>query len=965
MNDSEKIACLEEEINYLRHLLDTHGIPYRKKATEKPPLPAQRAITPDMARFFYSYFHGRSDVFSRRAPLKSGRFGYFPACYNFWKHGICPKASGRKVRCQDCQHRKYIPLSPAILMAHLKGEKKNTSDVVGLYPLLPDNTCRFLVFDFDNHEEGKADDKTWQEEAGTLARICRENHIDALVERSRSGHGAHVWIFFASPIPASEARKFGNALLAKGAQSVNMKSFTAYDRMMPMQDNLPSGGLGNLIALPLQGQALKNGNSAFVDENWNVLPDQWETLKRTRKLTSAEVTEKIKLWLPLSSLSSSNKSPTGDTEAESKPWEKECPPLFKEDVKDSLAITLADGIYIAKDNLQPRMQNSLRRLAAYSNPEFFKKYAMGYSTYGTPRIMYRGYDTEKYIHLPRGCLEPLISALKTGGISYTLSDKRHTGRPISLSFKGKLYPEQQDAVDALLPYHTGILNAATAFGKTAAGAALIAARKTSTLILVQNREILKNWETDLSKFLEIKEKMPTYTTPTGRIRQRRSAVGTLSSGRNTLTGIIDIGMISSLAREDRLSLLKNYGLVIMDECHHAGAETDEKVLDRVAASYVYGLTATPKRSDGQDKRILFQFGPIRYKYTAKDRAAKQGIGHFIYPRFTRLAHTFPQKPTIPVLYDLIVKSPTRNEQIIKDTERCIKEGRTPLVMTKYKSHAAFLFSRLKDKADHVFLLQGGQSRKENDRIRAAMAAVPPDESIILVAIGKYIGEGFNYPRLDTLLLAMPISWQGNVEQYAGRLNRDYRTKKDVIIFDYIDAHIPTLEKMYHKRLTTYKRIGFSLKTDLTDTANVPNAIFDSTTYRPVYEKDILSAGKEIIISSPGLGTRKTSRFIKLIPPLQERGVKIQIITLPPDIYPDKAKEWAEKNQHRLAKAGASILTLPNCHEHFAIIDRALCWYGSMNLLSQEKEEDSLMRLTSPKIAEELIQLTAKETAFMK
>lgn len=864
MNDSEKIACLEEEINYLRHLLDTHGIPYRKKATEKPPLPAQRAITPDMARFFYSYFHGRSDVFSRRAPLKSGRFGYFPACYNFWKHGICPKASGRKVRCQDCQHRKYIPLSPAILMAHLKGEKKNTSDVVGLYPLLPDNTCRFLVFDFDNHEEGKADDKTWQEEAGTLARICRENHIDALVERSRSGHGAHVWIFFASPIPASEARKFGNALLAKGAQSVNMKSFTAYDRMMPMQDNLPSGGLGNLIALPLQGQALKNGNSAFVDENWNVLPDQWETLKRTRKLTSAEVTEKIKLWLPLSSLSSSNKSPTGDTEAESRPWEKECPPLFKEDVKDSLAITLADGIYIAKDNLQPRMQNSLRRLAAYSNPEFFKKYAMGYSTYGTPRIMYRGYDTEKYIHLPRGCLEPLISALKTGGISYTLSDKRHTGRPISLSFKGKLYPEQQDAVDALLPYHTGILNAATAFGKTA-----------------------------------------------------------------------------------------------------AGAETDEKVLDRVAASYVYGLTATPKRSDGQDKRILFQFGPIRYKYTAKDRAAKQGIGHFIYPRFTRLAHTFPQKPTIPELYDLIVKSPTRNEQIIKDTERCIKEGRTPLVMTKYKSHAAFLFSRLKDKADHVFLLQGGQSRKENDRIRAAMAAVPPDESIILVAIGKYIGEGFNYPRLDTLLLAMPISWQGNVEQYAGRLNRDYRTKKDVIIFDYIDAHIPTLEKMYHKRLTTYKRIGFSLKTDLTDTANVPNAIFDSTTYRPVYEKDILSAGKEIIISSPGLGTRKTSRFIKLIPPLQERGVKIQIITLPPDIYPDKAKEWAEKNQHRLAKAGASILTLPNCHEHFAIIDRALCWYGSMNLLSQEKEEDSLMRLTSPKIAEELIQLTAKETAFMK
>jgi superfamily II DNA or RNA helicase len=954
MTDSEKIARLEEEIRYLHGLLDAHGIPYRKIIPPENPLvsPKER-ITPDMARLFYSYFQGRKDVFSRRAPMKNGRFGYFPACFNFWKQGICPKASGEKIRCQDCRNKKYIPLSPSVLMAHLKGEKKNTSDVVSIYPLLPDNTCNFLVFDFDNHEEEK-NDTLWQEEAGALAQICRENHIDALVERSRSGHGAHVWIFFASPIPAAEARKFGNALLAKGAESVNLQGFTAYDRMMPMQDSLPDGGLGNLIALPLQGMALKNGNSAFVDKNWHVIPDQWAALKNTRKLTPAEIDEKIKLWSPLLPVSSYRDNPADS----SRPWKKDLPSFDKTDIEGTLSITMADGIYIDKSNLKPRMQNHLRRMAAYSNPEFYKKYALGYSTYGTPRIIYRGYDTGKYIHLPRGCAESLITGLKKDQISFTISDKRQKGRAIAVSFKGRLYPEQQDAVDALLPYHTGILNAATAFGKTAAGAALIACRKTTALILVQNREILKNWETDLPKFLEINEQPPVYTTPTGRVRRRRSVIGTLYSARNTMTGIVDIAMISSLVREDRLPLLKNYGLVIMDECHHAGAETDEKVLSEVSASYVYGLTATPKRSDGQDKRVLFQFGPIRYQYTARDRAKKQGIGHYIYPRFTSLTHLFSQKPTLPELYDLIAKSPSRNLQIIKDTETCVKEGRTPLVMTKYKSHAAYLYSHLKDKADHVFLLQGGQSRRENDRIRSAMAAVPASESMILVAIGKYIGEGFNYPRLDTLLLAMPISWQGNVEQYAGRLNRDYETKKEVIIFDYIDARIPILEKMYTKRLATYKRIGFSLKTDLAETQHVENAIFDFQSYLPVYEKDLLSAQKEIIISSPGLSIRKVSRFVKLTASLQERGVKITILTLPPDIYPETARKWILKSQALLEKAGIQVINPDVCHEHFAVIDRSICWYGSMNLLSREKEEDSLMRLVSPKIAEELVQSAA-------
>ena len=965
MND-DHIARLESEIRYLKGLLDENGIPYDYEAfveaarREEPVEIELPVLTAEYAIQFYSYFRGRKDVYVKRNAKK----GYFTQCNNFWKTGVCPKKNLEKVKCQECPAKDYTKLTISVVLEHLKGTKEDCSDVIGLYPLFPDGTCWFLVFDFDNHDEETAPTKDWEQEVDALRKICLSVGIDALVERSRSGRGAHVWIFFSEAIQASKVRRFGEALLAKGAESVSLKSFRYYDRMMPMQDSLPEGKLGNLIALPLQGQALRKGNSAFVDEFWRPYKDQWSKLLHTRKLSEAELDTHIKSWCPEENTMQMFQSDKVDDQEDGglllfgmSP--KPSPRYYKNDDAYGLVkILLADGIYIDKRNLKPRLQNAIRRLAAYSNPRFFQNLALGFSTHETPRIVYDGYDEGNYIVLPRGCFEELKRHLSDAEIPYDIVDKRQMGRTIDVFFNGELYPEQKVAAERLLAYDIGMLAAATAFGKTVIGANLIARRKVNTLVLVHTVEIMNNWVRDLNRFLTIKEELPTYTTPKGRVKQRDSVIGTFSSQKKVATGIIDIAMIGSLGKEDDINpMVRNYGMIIVDECHHAAAATFENVLRASAAKYVYGMSATVKRGDKQERKLLMQLGPIRHRYTAKERAIKQGIGHYVYPRFTRMVDMSPSDDKhISELYRLIVDSELRNMQIVADAVDCVKKGRTPVVMTKYREHAEILYGLLQGMADHVFLLQGGKSLKARAELREKMAAVSRDESMIMVATGQYIGEGFNYPRLDTMLLAMPISFEGNVEQYAGRLNRDYEGKKDVIIFDYIDQHIPVLERMYHRRLRTYKNIGFEVCSEVVDKLEVSNSIFDSTGYWTVFEKDVLSAAKNIVISSSFLSLRKVEWLVVQSEALQKRGVTITVFSLSPEEYLEDGREHHTDLLERLTSAGICVKTQNRCHERYAVIDQSLVWYGSMNLLSRGKEDDSLMRIISPEIAAELLEL---------
>ena len=971
-NGIRTISDLESEIQYLKKLLDENGISYDYEAHLRTLQSDVGDIVfpelgPEHASLLYSYFKGRRDVYALRA--RDGK-GYYTQCDNFWSTGICPKKSGLKVKCNECSSKIYTALRGNVLLKHLEGKKEDCTDVVGLYPLYPDGTCWFLVFDFDNHDDSTEPSKGWQQEVNALRQMCSILGVDALVERSRSGRGAHVWIFFSDPIQASKVRKFGEALLMKGAESVSLNNFTYYDRMMPMQDSLPEGKLGNLIALPLQGRALRNGNSAFVDESWNTYKDQWKRLRGTRKLSEKEVDDLIMLWCPNDDTMSIFQNDIVEDTAvgQTHLLFGQSPASTKrdfhaEDVEEAVKIILSDGIYVNKTGLKDRMQNAIRRIAAYSNPQFFQTLKLGFSTKDTPRIVYNGYDEGDYIIIPRGCYDELISQLSNGGVRYEVVDKRQHGRKINVRFNGELYPEQQIAAAKMLSDDIGVLAAATAFGKTVLGAYMIAQKKVNALVLVHNVEIMNNWIKDLNAFLTINEELPTYTTPKGRVKKRSSLIGTFSSQKDNTTGIVDIAMITSLGREDNINeLVRDYGMVIVDECHHAAAVTHENVLRAVTARSVYGMSATIQRGDRQDKKMLMQLGPIQHRYTAKERAQKQGIGHYIYPRFTRLVDLNPLEGKNPSdYYRLIMQSELRNMQVVSDTIDCVKRGRTPVIMTKYKEHAQKLYDMLQRAADHVFLLQGGKSLKERSAIREQMAAVRADESIILVAIGQYVGEGFNYPRLDTMLLAMPISLEGNVEQHAGRLNRDYEGKKDAIIFDYIDQHVPTLKRMYYKRLRAYKKIGYEVCSKITDKQEITNSIFDSQSYFDIFEKDVISAAGSVVISSPSFSYKKVNWLCSESDDLLQRGVSIVVLTVTPEDYPEDGRDQHSIHIQRMESSGIKVIKQNKYRERFAVIDRSLVWYGSMALLSNEKDDDSLMRINNPAVAEELLEFAISES----
>ena len=406
--------------------------------------------------------------------------------------------------------------------------------MIGVYPLLPDDTCRFIVFDFDNHAKGAEEkdfantDNEWKEEVDAVRTICKEQGIDALAECSRSGRGAHLWIFFTERIAANLARKFGFALLDKGAETVNMKSFRYYDRMLPAQNHVPDGGIGNLIALPLQGQALREGNSAFIDENWNAYPNQWKVLMETKRLSKQRLEDCIKNWLPENVFESG----TENEATRIKPWEYQRK-FHQEDVQGSMQIILSNLIYVDTKNLKYRLQNQVRRLAAFYNPVYFKNQRIGYSNYQESRMIYMGQDEQGYIGIPRGLYDELIQRCHEAGIKYHIEDERTAGKMIDVAFQGGLRKSQELAVGKMLEHDTGILSAATAFGKTVVCSKLIAERKVSTLILLESSALIEQWADALHDFLEIKEELPEYQTPSGRIRKRKSVIGRIHGAHDS------------------------------------------------------------------------------------------------------------------------------------------------------------------------------------------------------------------------------------------------------------------------------------------------------------------------------------------------------------------------------------------------------------------------------------------------
>jgi type III restriction protein res subunit len=737
--------------------------------------------------FFLSVFKGRENLYAKRYySTKTGKTGYTPVCRNEWVPGLCDK---RERRCPDCPNREFLPLTAEVVKAHLIGQDPLCQDVVAIYPMLEDNTTWLLAADFD--------EENWQADVAAFCKCCREIGLTPAVERSRSGNGAHVWLFFSNPVPAADARRLGSGLLTQTMACRHELSFASYDRLFPSQDIIPKGGFGNLIALPFQGQAQKNGNSLFVDERLVPYPDQWAFLSSLPKISPEQLTE---------------------------------------------------------------------------------------------------------------CLQRLCRDGET-----------------------------------------------TAFGKTVIGAYLIGQRKTNTLILVQSSTLLEQWKSSLEQFLDIHEVLPEPPKKRGR-KRKIHLIGQIGAGKNTRSGIIDIAIMQSLFEGEEKtvkSFVSEYGMVIVDECHHVAAFTFESVLKSVEAKYVYGLSATPVRKDGHHPIIFMQCGPVRYLVDAKSQAEKRAFTHFVIPRFTRTR--LPSVAGIQDLYAGVTENDNRNALLAADTLKLVREGRTPILLTERKEHAAQLAALLEGKVHHVFLLIGSDKQKDKREKIAALQAVPTDEDIVVIATGKYIGEGFDFPRLDTLLLVMPISWKGTLAQYAGRLHRNYEGKHEVRIYDYVDVHVPTLDRMYHKRLKGYAELGYQVKFGERDDS--VSMIYDGYASMAPFFQDLSDAAKNVVIVSPYI---QKGRVSKLLPTLQERllsGVEVVIYVKDADNFDSKYQSDIREAVAMLEQIGVTVIKHKELQQRYAVIDESVVWYGSVDFLAFGRKDTDVLRFENADIAGELLELS--------
>ena len=765
-------------------------LPVSQRAGVNQHSPAEAKIA-----LFRSLFHGREDIYPRRfESRKTGRAGYSPVCGNEWVQGICEKP---RIKCSECPHQRFLPVTDDVIRWHLRGHDDHGRDfVIGVYPMLLDETCFFLAADFDK--------TTWQDDVGAFLETCRQMNLPAALERSRSGRGGHIWFFFNEAVPATLARKFGAHILTETMERRPDIGLDSYDRFFPNQDTLPPGSFGNLIALPLQKRPRESGNAVFLDERMTPYLDQWEFLSSIHKISRCEVEEVVRLAEAKGKVIGVRLVPEGDEE-EATPWmappsrrRKDTPiagPLPK-----TLELTLANQIYIGKEGLPPALRNRLIRLAAFQNPEFYKAQAMRLSTYDKPRIIACAEDHPKHIGLPRGCLDDLLQTLSGLNIKTVVRDQRNPGQPLKATFQGELRPEQIVAAQAMLAEDTGVLAATTAFGKTVVAAWLIAKRGVNTLVLVHRRQLQQQWIERLSTFLG----MPVRV------------IGRIGGGRNKPTGLLDVGVTQSLVRNGIVDdLVGNYGYLIVDECHHLSAQSFEQVARQAKAKFVTGLSATVMRKDGHHPIIFMQCGPVRYRVNSKERVAAHPFEHTVMVRPTDFRPLRPANPNVRQqfheLYEELIADKERNQLICHDLIQTLREGRSPLVLTERNEHLDSLARQLASEVPHLVVLRGGMRKKELDAISARLAAIPADEVRVILATGRYVGEGFDDARLDTLFLTLPVSWHGTIAQYVGRLHRLYDGKREVRVYDYADLNVPMLARMFDRRGRGYEAIGYKMQ----------------------------------------------------------------------------------------------------------------------------------------------------------